>query len=639
MHSSKQYENPRRDVVVDTSRSPYARLRPVPVGAVRLDDPFWAPRMRVNRDVTLPRQHRQCEETGRIDNFRRASGKKQIDFQGIYFNDSDVYKWMEAAAFALASEPSPELKALLDGVIREVADAQDASGYLNTYFTFEREPERYTNLRDLHELYCAGHLLQGAVAHHRATGERTFLDVAVKLADHLCDTFGEGEGQHPGADGHEEIELAMVELYRDTGDERYLHQADFFLSQRGKKPPVVGGSAYHQDHVPFRDLKEVTGHAVRALYYACGAADLYAETGEPALREALDAQWENFHARRQYVTGGAGARWEGEAFGGDYELPNDRAYSETCAAIASVMWNWRMLQLEGDPKYADDLETALYNGVISGLSLDGGRYFYQNPLADRGRHRRQEWFGCACCPPNLARLLSELPGYFTSVSEEGAWVHLYAAGEADLTLPSGGAVRLTTETRYPWDGEVTIRVETDSPGPFTLFLRIPGWCRDASLAVNSESVNVGLASGSFAELHREWKSGDTVRLSLPMPVALLESHPYTANTGRAAVRRGPLVYCLEAVDHPGVDAWDLSLDPDAAWTPEHRDDLLGGVTVLTAEGRARDLSGWDGRLYRENGSGAPTGSRPARLTAIPYYAWANREPGPMQVWIPVEPRE
>jgi DUF1680 family protein len=373
---------------------------------------------------------------------------------------------------------------------------------------------------------------------------------------------------------------------------------------------------------------------VRALYYACGAADLYAETGEPALRAALDAQWNNFHAKRQYVTGGAGARYEGEAFGQDYELPNDRAYAETCAAIASVMWNWRMLALEGDAKYADDLETALYNGVLSGLSLDGTHYFYQNPLADRGKHRRQEWFGCACCPPNIARLLSELPGYFYTVSDEGAWVHLYANGGAELLLPSGGTVRLTVETDYPWNGIVTLRLGLDRPETFTLSLRIPGWSRDAIAEYNGTEMRGEVRPGSYLRLKKEWKDGDTVRLELPMPATLLESHPLTSNTGRVAVRRGPLVYCLEGADHPGVDVWDIELPEDAEWAAEHRPDLLGGVTVLKTEGEARDGSGWDGALYRPLGSGEPS-SRPVEVTAIPYYAWANRKLGPMQVWIPL----
>jgi uncharacterized protein len=386
--------------VVDTSRSPRCRLRPMPLTAVRLEDEFWAPRLRTNREVTLPGQYEQCEQTGRIDNFRRAAGKKQIDFQGIYFNDSDVYKWVEAAAYSLAAHPDPRLERSLDTVVTEIAAAQDTDGYLNTYFTFERKAERWTNLKDLHELYCAGHLFQAAVAHHRATGQTTLLEVARRFADHIMATFG--PEARAGACGHEEIELALVELYRETGDERYLRQAGFFLDQRGQKPPVIGGSPYHQDHQPFRELERVVGHAVRMMYLTCGAADLYAETGEPALRDALERLWRNMTERHSYITGGLGARYEGEAFGVDWELPNDRAYAETCAAIGSVMWNWRMLQLDGDARYADALETALYNGVLAGLSLDGQTYFYQNPLEDRGSTRSRGSAARAARPTSSA---------------------------------------------------------------------------------------------------------------------------------------------------------------------------------------------------------------------------------------------
>src|SRR5579871_829364 len=350
--------------VVDMTRSPHARLRPAPLTAFRLEDAFWAPRLAVNREVTLPAQQRQCEETGRIDNFRRASGKKQGEFQGIYFNDSDVYKWAEAAAFSLATHPDPRLEADLDAVIAEIAAAQDTDGYLDTYFTFERAPERFTNLRDLHEIYCAGHLIQAAVAHHRATGKTTLLEVATRLADCLDRTFG--PDRRVGACGHEEAEMALVELYRETGEARYLNLARFFIEERGQKPGLFGNSAYYQDHLPFVEQTEVTGHAVRQLYLTCGAADVAAETGEAAYRDALEALWRNFTQRRIYVTGGAGSRYEGEAFGVDYELPNDRAYTETCAAIASVMWNWRMLHLTGETRFADLMETTLYNGMLSG---------------------------------------------------------------------------------------------------------------------------------------------------------------------------------------------------------------------------------------------------------------------------------
>ncbi|MCA1595910.1 MAG: glycoside hydrolase family 127 protein, partial [Chloroflexi bacterium] len=524
---------------------------------------FWAPRLEINRKLTIPSQRRQCEETGRIDNFRRASGRKNGEFQGIYFNDSDVYKWIEAAAFSLAGYPDPDLEAALDAVIEEIAAAQGPDGYLNSYFSLDRQGERWTNLRDMHELYCAGHLIQAAIAHHRATGKTSLLDVACRFADHIGSVFG--PDARPGTPGHEEIEMALVELYRGTGQDRYLKLAAFFIEKRGSKPPLIGGSAYHQDHLPFRDQTEMVGHAVRAVYLNCGAADLYLETGEKELSVALDRLWSNMTGRRIYVTGGLGSRYEGEAFGRDYELPNDRAYTESCAAIGSIMWNWRMLSAAGEARYADLMETALYNGMLAGLSLDGQHYFYQNPLEDDGHHRRAPWFGCACCPPNLSRMLSSLPGYCYSVSAEstaegnsegeaeGAWIHLYIEGAASLTLPGRGRLSLVQRTRYPWEENVEIEITEAPATPAALRLRIPAWCSSADVSVNG-GVQQRYPPGEYAALTRQWKRGDRVVLSLPMPVRLVESHPrVTSNHGQVAICRGPLVYCLEAVDNPGVD--------------------------------------------------------------------------------------
>ena len=631
-------------VVVDTSRSPYARLRPVPLTAVTLTDDFWAPRRRVNREVTLPSQYRLLEETGRIDNFRRAAGKVDIPFQGRYYNDSDVYKWLEAAAWTLATGADPSLAHKAGNVITEIADAQQPDGYLNTYFTHDRAAERWTNLRDMHELYCAGHLIQAAVAHHRATGDDRLLRVARRLADHICDRFGPGEeGKQAGTGGHPEIEMALVELARETGELRYRKQAQFFLDARGQG--LIGSSAYHQDHKPFRErcselvegLERMVGHAVRAVYLNAGATDIYAETGEAALRDVLDRLWRNMTTRQMYVSGSIGSRYEGEAFGKDYELPNERAYAETCAAIGSVMWNWRMLQLSGDARYADVLETTLYNGVLPGLSLDGGSYFYQNPLADDGRHRRQPWFGCACCPPNVARLLASLPSYFYSLSDGGLWVHLYAQGSARISLHDGQAIGLTQHTRYPWDGEVAIEVEGE--GTFSIWLRIPAWCEEgAALEINGQPFTGVLAPGSYAEVRRAWQPGDVVRLNLPMGVHRVECHPYVAeNAGRVALTRGPILYCVEQADNPGLDPRDVLLSADADFAATFRPNLLGGVVVL--RGRAEVIppgDAWANRLYR---TAAPRLERPqsrsVEMSAIPYYAWANREPGPMQVWLPV----
>ncbi|RKY03663.1 glycoside hydrolase family 127 protein [Candidatus Poribacteria bacterium] len=618
-----------RSVLIDTSKSPHAKLRPVPIGAVRLADGFWAPRLRTMREVTLPSQHEILEETGRIDNFRRASGKIKGEFKGLYFNDSDVYKWIEGCAYSLAYERDPKIEELADKVIDEIAEAQDEDGYLNTFFTFEKAGERWTNLRDMHELYCAGHLFHAAVAYRRATGKDKLLGVALRLADHIWERFGpEGE---EGVPGHPQIEMALVELYRETGKRRYLELAKLFIDRRGKG--LIGGSPYHIDHKPLRELGEVVGHAVRALYLNCGAADLFMETGEEALMAALERMWLNMTGRRMYITGGVGARYQGEAFGGDYELPNERAYAETCAAVANAMWNWRMLLATGEARFADVMELALYNGALSGISLDGKNYFYVNPLADRGGHRRRRWFDCACCPPNIVRLINSVPGMVYSVSEEGIWVHLYVEGEGRIEL-GDLQVGLRQLTGYPWEGEVRVEVDPPEEAEFSLMLRVPGWCGGASISVNGERVEDGAEPGSYFELRRRWRPGDEVEISFAMDVELLTAHPRVESSwGKAAIRRGPLVYCLEQADNPGFDVWCAYVDLNSRSSAGFRPDLLGGVAVVELSGKAADMALWgDDRLY------APTrtvldGMKPVKLVFIPYFAWANREPGPMTVWV------
>jgi hypothetical protein len=430
--------------------------------------------------------------------------------------------------------------------------------------------------------------------------------------------------------------MALVELYRVTGNRRYLDQAQYFVDVRGyglfQDPQARFGTQYYQNHVPLRDMEQITGHAVRAVYYNAGAADLHAETGDAALMTALDRLWHNMTGKRMYVSGGLGSRYEGEAFGEDYELPNARAYTETCAAIGSVMWNWRMLALTGDARYSDLIEWTLYNAMLPGLSLDGQTYFYQNPLADDGHHRRQAWFGCACCPPNVARMLPSLPGYFYSTSNDGVWVHLYAENDAQLTLPDGRMVKLQQRTNYPWDGTITIEVQ--SAGEYTIMLRVPAWCQDATLTINGEPSDQSLTPGSYVALHRSWQVGDQVELRLPMPVRYMESHPHvTENAGRVALTRGPLLYCVEGVDHRDADVRDLVLPSDVALDATFEPNLLGGVTVLHGRAGAQAVDAqWNDMLYRMAGA-TPRAEHDATLTAIPYYAWANRAPGHMQVWL------
>lgn len=639
-------------VVVDTSRSSHARHRGLPVGNVRLDDQFLAPRIAINRRETLVSQHQHLAETFRLQNFERAAGRFDGPFEGIFFNDSDVYKWLEAVSWAIASAPdvAAHLLPLADSVIAIVAAAQDDDGYLNTYFSVDRVHERWTNLEVMHELYCAGHLIQAAVAHHRATSTTSLLDVAVRFADLICRQFGPAsDGKQEQADGHEEIEIALIELYRLTGTTTYLDTARFFIDVRGKG--TIGGKAHHQDQTPVRQQREMVGHAVRAVYLNTGVADLIAEEGDAQLRAALDAMWDNQWTRRAYVTGGIGSRWEGEAFGKDFELPNARAYIESCAAIGSMMWAWRLqsLTVDDNTRYADAFEHTLYNAMLPGLSLDGQSYFYQNPLEDDGEHRRAPWFGCACCPPNIARFLAQLGGYFYSVtsrrfpesdgSHDMVWAHLYANGEATIPLQRNGSVTLRQTTRYPWDGQISVEiVDLAEAGDFTLYLRIPCWATEASGSVNSDPLPVTeTTAGQYATIRRTWQVGDVVKLNFPMTPRRMLSHPrLTENAGRVALMRGPLLYCLEAADHQLGDVRDYVLPKDAVVQAAWRSDQLGGVMALTADAEIESAApAWDGLLYRRSDDAAA--DQPGRslvtMTAIPYYAWANRGAGPMTVWI------
>jgi DUF1680 family protein len=615
--------------VVDTRKSPVGRHLPLPVGDGAVTGGLLGERLATIRRVSLRQQHQACEETGRIANFRIAAGKQPGEFQGRWYNDSDLYKWLEAAAFALATGPDPELARLVEQAVVEIADAQQPDGYLHTYYTFGRAGERWSNLPVAHELYCAGHLIQAAVAHHRATGSPGLLAVATRFADLIAATFGPGgpggPGRRRGTDGHEEVEMALVELYRETGQRRYLESAGFLLDERGQPTSGLRGLPYFQDHRPIREQDEIVGHAVRATYLACGMADAYAETGEAALGAALDRLWDSAFTRKAYLTGALGARWEGEAFGAEGELPNESAYAETCAAIGGFMWNWRMLLLRGEARYADWMETQLYNAILPGISLDGTTYFYQNPLADRGGHRRQPWFATACCPPNIARLLLALPGYLATTGRDpdgpaaGLYLHQYVTGAVRATLASGDAVALTTETRYPWAGRVRLAIEAGGRAPWALQLRVPGWCEAATVAVNGERVGSGPHPAGYARVERAWRAGDVVELDLAMPVRRVHGRPSVAATAnRAALTRGPLVYCLEQADRPARDVWGIMLEPDAAFAAEEAPEVLGGVVVLRGPG------------IRPPG---PPSIERFPVVAVPYYAWANREPGPMAVWL------
>ncbi len=598
------------------SGSRQARVIPAPIGSVTMGDGFWKRWMDANRTQGIPALYRQLEEHGVIENFRLVSGRATGERKGPYFTDSDLYKWMEGAATALESTPDAGLRELLETVIDEVAAAQRPDGYVNTFFTGAIADERFRNLGAEHELYCAGHMFQAAVAHYRATGETTFLDVATRFADYLVKSFGPGKIEQP--DGHPEIEMALIELFRVTGEREYLDLAGFFLRK--------------QD---FGRDGQISGHAVRAAYLVGGAADYYLETGEKEAREAAEGLWRDMATGRVYITGGLGARHAGEAIGDRYELPNESAYAETCAAIANGMWNFRMLAYSGEARFADMLERALYNNVLSGISLDTTHWFYVNPLACFGEHRRLPWYGCTCCPSNVVRTLAAIPGYMYGVSREGVWVHLYDDSRLDGVLPDGRKIVLEQKTDYPWDGKVEITVSPARPSEFSVFVRIPGWCRKAGAKVNGEAVG-GVKPGSYLEIRRPWTSGDRILLSLDMPVEMVESDPRVrSNLGSVAVQRGPVVFCAESVDNPGLNLRDLALKSKPSFRSSYRADLLGGVVTISARAANTPEEAERGPLYRPVGSFRPE-SEDVNVTLIPYYAWANRGDSHMVVWMPRE---
>jgi DUF1680 family protein len=620
---------------ISTTTSSHARWRTLPLGSVSLTEGFWHEKQGINRRVSLQHGYRMLNQSGNFNNLKLAAGSGEGEYQGPVFMDSDVYKWLEAVSLDLANIRDPELESMANQAIELIAAAQQEDGYLNSYYQIHKPDEHWTALDHDHELYCAGHLFEAAVAHHRATGKFSLLDVARRFADHIDSEFGHGKRQ--GAPGHPEIELALVELYRDTGERRYLDLAAFFVDQRGSGTMrgYGRGSGYQQDRVPVREATEVEGHAVRQLYLTAGVTDIYVETGERALIDALTRLWHDMAARKMHVTGGFGARYVGESFGQAYELPSDRCYCETCAAIAGMMWNWRMLLATGEARYADLLERSLYNGFLSGVSLDGKRYFYVNPLQSRGGIERPEWYGCACCPPNVMRQIALVGHYAVTVDESGLQLHQYISARIEAELAGGRCVVLRVETDYPWDGKVRVVIEETDGNAWRLALRVPGWCEGANLQVNGEAFEVAAASGTYAAIERAWQAGDVVELDMPIKPRLTEANPRVdAIRGSLAIERGPLVYCLEEVDQqPGLNLLDVRMAPEASLQAVWHEDLLGGVVVVEAQGAVVDTGAWRDELYRP----ARTEDLPQRevvLTAVPYYAWANRGPGTMRVWIP-----
>jgi DUF1680 family protein len=650
---STEPQNARKQEAEKTAAQDYP-VKPVPFTSVHFNDQFWAPRIEINRTVTIPFAFQKDEETGRVYNFERAAAAlrgeelKDKKAPGYPFDDTDVYKVIEGASYTLSVHPDPKLDAYVDSLIAKIGAAQEKDGYLYTARTIDpQHPHRWAGIQrwelekvDSHELYNLGHLYEAAAAHYQATGKRTLLDIALKTADLLERTFGPGkESIWPG---HQITEMGLVKLYRVSADERYLKLAKFMLDARAPDAPRTSNHRpeYNQSHKRVVEQTEAVGHAVRATYMYSGMADVAALTGDPSYLNAIDKIWENVVTRKLYITGGIGATGSGEAFGRDYELPNMTAYNETCAAVGNDYWNHRLFLLHADARYIDVMERTLYNGLVSGVSLDGKLFFYPNPLESIGQHQRSPWFGVACCPGNITRFIASVPGYVYAQKGDALYINLFAGSTADIKMDNGRTVKLTQETRYPWHGAVKMTIQPDRNSKFTVNVRIPGWARSEAapgglyrfldkndepvvLKVNGQPVPIKNDRG-YVSLNRNWKRGDVVELMLPMPVRrVVANEAVTADRGRVALQRGPIVYCAEWPDNPAGFVRNLMLSDDAKLTAEFKQDLLNGVMVIKSKATAF--------AYDQNGQVI---KNEQDFTAIPYYSWANRGRGQMIVWIP-----
>lgn len=621
-------------------------INPVPFTSVKVNDSFWGQRLKASREVTIPLAFSKCEETGRYRNFELAAHPSDTtQVTGYPFDDTDVYKTIEGASYLLQAYPDKKLKKYIDSVLVIVAAAQEPDGYLYTARTMNpKHPhewagsKRWEKVEELsHEFYNLGHMVEGAIAHYQATGQRNFLDIAVRYADCVCREIGDKPGQQVRVPGHQIAEMALAKLYLVTGDKKYLDQAKFFLDKRGY---TSRQDEYSQAHKPVIEQDEAVGHAVRAAYMYSGMADVAALTGDTAYIRAIDRIWDNIVSKKLYITGGIGATSNGEAFGENYELPNMSAYCETCAAIGNVYVNYRLFLLHGDSKYYDVLERTLYNGLISGVSLDGGSFFYPNPLESMGQHQRQPWFGCACCPSNICRFIPSLPGYVYAVKDRNVYVNLFMGNQAELEV-EGKKVLLEQATTYPWNGDVTVKVSKNTAGQFALKIRIPGWVRNQvvpsdlytfsdnvrpkySVKVNGLEVNSELEQGYFT-VNRKWKKGDKVEIHFDMDVRTVRANnKVEADRGRIAIERGPVVYCAEWPDND-FNVLNVLVNRSPEFEVVSRPDLLCGIDQIRTQAQTLEYDD-KGRLTVKD----------HMLTLIPYYAWCHRGSGNMAVWLPNE---
>jgi DUF1680 family protein len=626
--------------IENLTKSPNAKLRDIPVHAVTITGNFWAKRREINVTRSIPTMHDLLEANGRMNNFLRLVGKSTDPQKGPVFSDSDPYKWLEAVGFVLQSGDRPELRASAEKMIGQIVAIQEPSGYINTYYQDDRKSLRMLPQTQTtgHELYCLGHMLQGSIAYYRATGDRKWLDAAIRFVDDfLIPNYGP-EPKKPIVSGHPEIEMGLIELYRITGDKRQLDLAGYILGGDKRIDLPERRTIYMFSGTPFTARTKMQGHAVRAMYACCGATDYYMETGDPTYLQTLNKLWADMTSTKMYVTGGVGSRSDGEAFGDAYELPNFRAYGESCAAIGNMMWNWRMLAISGDAKFTDVMERALYNGINSGMSLDGTLYCYRNPLAfdpSTGDKIRNDWYDVTCCPPNLERTFGSLPGYFYSTSADGIYVHFYDNSELEWRLENGTGLKVTQKTNYPWDGDVEITVTPAQASDFTFYVRIPGWADQAQVIVSGKALS-GATPGTYLPIRRRWSPGDVIQLKVNVVPQVIEANPRVADdTGRVAIQRGPLIYCLEEIDQPsGVQLSDVAVNPGRhaaeQFQTEFRNDLLGGMVVLHHTGAVYERVATQNALYSQYNREEK--SKKVPLTFIPYYAWANRQATAMQVW-------
>ncbi len=630
------------------------RFTPVNFTAVSMEGTFWHERLDTVLSKTIPSQHVRLEEYGILNSMKVPQPPPPLRFplnsHGFttqIFWDSDVGKWIEAASYALSHRRDAKIEAQIDAIVDDLAKAQLPDGYLNCWYIGREIEKRWSNLRDNHELYCAGHMLEGAIAYFQATGRRKLLDLMLMYVDHIATVFGPGPGQKRGYCGHQEIELALVKLYHVTREKKHLDLAGYFINERGRQPPhyfdieaLARGDdpkkywaktyEYNQSHKPVREQDKVVGHAVRAMYMYTAMADLAAELDDAALKSACERLWKDVTGKRMYVTAGLGPAAANEGFTTDYDLPNDTAYAETCASVALIFWAQRMLNLDLDGAYADALELALYNGALAGLSRDGTHYFYENKLESDGSHKRWDWHPCPCCTMNVSRLVASVGGYFYSTGEDVVAVHLYGANSARLKV-GGRPVAIRQTADYPWSGKIRIAVEAEAAANFALKLRIPGWAHGETLSVNGAPFGTARRERGYVEIRRIWQMGDVVELDLPMPVQRIYSHPdVRMDVGRVALKRGPLVFCVEQADNPSLAIGRLKVPRTAALDFAHRPELFDGIVGIKIAGQVANVSDWEDSLYRSS----PPGERPAEIGAIPYYLWSNRGPGRMVVWIP-----